>query len=119
MAELKRGSVVAANQQQDMLDPRRARGPSQGSRMRWSAFGYVIDILQWGPVFRWLVLIGGYIDLPAASLDDALILPGAARRSSGLDYQVHAKLRDSASQASSHFLVTKMSTYPSYTTADV
>ncbi len=73
--------------------------------------GYVLDILRWVPYFG--VLVGGY-RLAGGTLDNQLFVAGAAVQV-GLDYQLSRQWAVGAA-GQQHFLVTKMSDYPSYTT---
>ena len=108
MAELN-GSIVAANQQQDSPTSPHTR-PAEVDHALVGA-GYVIDVLRWVPYFG--VLAGGY-RLSGGTLDKALVIFGAAVQI-GLDYQLsrHWAIGLAGQQ---HFLLTKASTYPSYTT---
>ncbi len=73
--------------------------------------GYVIDILRWVPYFG--VLAGGY-RLGGGTLDNSLVVIGGAVQV-GLDYQLSRQWAIGGA-LQQHFLVTKMSDYPSYTT---
>jgi len=73
--------------------------------------GYVIDILRWVPYFG--VLAGGY-RLAGGTLDDQLVAIGGAVQV-GLDYQLSRQWAIGGA-LQQHFLVTRMSDYPSYTT---
>ena len=73
--------------------------------------GYVIDILRWVPYFG--ILAGGY-RLAGGTLDNQLVVIGGAVQV-GLDYQLSRQWAVGGA-AQQHFLVTKMSDYPSYTT---
>jgi len=72
---------------------------------------YVLDVLRFVPYFG--ILLGGY-RLSGGTLDSALVLPGASL-AVGLDYQInrHWAVGLGGRQA---LLLTKASTYPSYTT---
>jgi hypothetical protein len=72
--------------------------------------GYVIDVLRWVPYVG--VLAGGY-RLAGGTLDDPLYVFGGAAEV-GLDYQLSRQWAIGVA-AQQHFLLTKMSTYPSYT----
>ena len=108
MAEVN-ASIVAAKQQQDMPTSPHTR-PAEVDHALLGV-GYVIDVLQWVPYFG--VLAGGY-RLAGGTLDDALLIFGGAAEL-GLDYQV-ARNWAVGVAGQQHFLLTKMSTYPSYTT---
>lgn len=73
--------------------------------------GYVIDILRWVPYFG--ILAGGY-RLAGGTLGDPLVVIGGAAQV-GLDYQLSRQWAIGGA-LQQHFLVTKMSDYPSYTT---
>jgi len=108
MAELG-SSIVAADQKEDYPGAPRTRpaGVDQAS----AGVGYVIDVLRWVPYV--CVLAGGY-RLHGGTLESALILPGAAA-GVGIDYQLsrHWAVGVAGRQ---HFLFTRMSDYPTYTT---
>lgn len=109
MAELN-GSIVAKSQDQDTPTTPRTR-PAEVDYASVGV-GYVIDVIQWVPYL--CVLAGGY-RLSGGTLADSLVLPGL-EVGLGLDYQVtrHWTVGLGGRQ---HMLLTKMSTYPSYTTA--
>ena len=73
--------------------------------------GYVIDILRWVPYFG--ILAGGY-RLAGGTLDNQLVVIGGAVQV-GLDYQLSRQWAVGGA-VQQHFLLTKMSDYPSYTT---
>jgi hypothetical protein len=73
--------------------------------------GYVIDVLRWVPYFG--VLAGGY-RIAGGTLDNQQVILGGAVQL-GLDYQLSRQWAIGAA-GQQHFLVTQMSTYPSYTT---
>lgn len=102
-------AVVAANQQQDSdLAPRNR--PASIAHAGVGA-SYVIDITQWVPYFG--LQVGGY-ELTGGTLPDPLFILGASV-SLGLDYQVTRNFAVGVG-ARQHFLLTKLETYPSYTT---
>lgn len=103
------GSVVAADQKQDYAGAPLTR-PAEVDHLS-AGVGYVIDVLRWVPYVG--VLAGGY-RLSGGTVDGSLFIAGAAL-AVGLDYQLsrHWALGVAARQ---HFLLTQMSTYPSYTT---
>ncbi|MDB4938414.1 MAG: hypothetical protein JWP87_5386 [Labilithrix sp.] len=107
MAELN-ASIVAANQKQDMPESPHTRPAEVDHAL--AGIGYVIDVLRWVPYFG--ILAGGY-RLSGGTLDKDLLIFGGAVQV-GLDYQLsrHWAIGGAAQQ---HFLLTKMSTYPSYT----
>ena len=108
MAELN-ASIVAANQKQDTPTSPHTR-PAEVDRAL-AGVGYVIDVLRWVPYFG--ILAGGY-RLSGGTLDSAVLVLGGAVQL-GLDYQLSRSWAIGAA-GQQHFLVTKMSTYPSYTT---
>jgi hypothetical protein len=108
MAEVN-ASIVAAKQQQDMPTSPHTRPAEVDDAL--VGVGYVIDVLQWVPYFG--VLAGGY-RLAGGTLDNALVVFGGAAEL-GLDYQLSRHWAVGAA-GQQHFLLTKMSTYPSYTT---
>jgi|GEM_PF-360683 len=105
-------SVVAANQQVDYPDAPRTR-PAEVDHVS-AGVGYVIDILQWVPYVG--VLASGY-RLSGGTIDGSQFAAGAAL-AVGVDYQLsrHWSVGLAARQ---HFLLTDLSTYPSYTTAQL
>ena len=108
MADLNASIVAASEKLEDPTTPHTR--PTQVAHAL-AGVGYVIDVLQWVPYFG--VLAGGY-RLAGGTLDNALFIFGGAAQL-GLDYQLsrHWALGVAGQQ---HFLLTKMSTYPSYTT---
>jgi len=102
-------SRVAADQQQDFPESPHTR-PADVAYAT-AGVGYVIDVLQFVPYLG--VLVGGY-RLSGGTLDAALLLPGA-EGAVGLDYPLgrHFAIGLAGRQ---HFLLTKTSTYPTYTT---
>ena len=108
MAELN-ASIVAADQKQDTPTSPHTR-PSQVAHAL-AGVGYVIDVLRWVPYFG--ILAGGY-RLAGGTLDSAQLVFGAAVQL-GLDYQLSRHWAIGAA-GQQHFLLTQMSTYPSYTT---
>ncbi|MDB5218650.1 MAG: hypothetical protein JWO86_6577 [Myxococcaceae bacterium] len=108
MAELN-ASIVAANQKQDTPTTPHSRPAEVDHAL--VGVGYVIDVLRWVPYFG--VLAGGY-RLSGGTLDNALLVFGGAAQL-GLDYQLSRHWAIGAA-GQQHFLLTKMSTYPSYTT---
>jgi outer membrane protein with beta-barrel domain len=103
-------AVVALKQEQDFPDSPLTR-PATVSNAAVGV-GYVIDILTWVPYFG--ALAGPYM-LTGGTLPETLFVAGAAV-AAGLDYQLsrHFAVGVGVRQ---HFLLTKLSTYPSYTTA--
>ncbi len=109
MAELN-ASIVALKQQQDFPTTPHTRPAEVGHAL--VGVGYVLDVLRFVPYFG--VLAGGY-RLAGGTLDNALLILGGAVQV-GLDYQLSRNWAIGVA-GHQHFLVTKMSTYPSYTTA--
>jgi hypothetical protein len=108
MAEFN-SSIVALDQQQDTPDTPRTR-PATVDHLS-VGLGYVIDVLRWVP---YIGALPGVYRLGGGTLDGSLFLPGAAL-AVGLDYQLSRHWAIGAA-AHQHFLFTKMSTYPTYTT---
>jgi len=108
MVELN-ASRVAANQEQDFPDSPRTRPANVAHGL--AGVGYVIDVLRWVPYFG--VLVGGY-HLSGGTLDSAVVAFGAAAQL-GLDYQLSRSWAVGVA-GQQHFLLTKLSDYPSYTT---
>lgn len=102
-------AVVAANQEQDTPETPRTR-PARVDHAA-AGVGYVLDILRWVPYFG--VLAGGYY-LSGGTLPDSLFLPGV-ELAVGLDYQLSRSWAVGVA-GREHLMVTKLSTYPSYTT---
>jgi Outer membrane protein beta-barrel domain len=103
------GAIVAANQEQDTPETPRTR--PAGVDRAGVGVGYVIDVLQWVPYIG--VLASGY-RLSGGTLDGSLFIPGA-ELALGLDYQLSRQWAVGVA-VRQHFLLTKMSTYPTYTT---
>ncbi len=103
-------AIVAADQGQDTLESPRNR--PAGVDHASAGVGYVIDVLRWVP---YIGLLGGGYRLSGGTLPDPLLLPGAAI-AIGLDYQLSRHWAVGVA-VREHFLFTKLSTYPSYTTA--
>jgi len=103
------GSIVAADQKQDYAGAPLTR-PAEVDHLS-AGVGYVIDVLRWVPYVG--VLASGY-RLSGGTVDGSLFVAGAAL-AVGLDYQLsrHWAVGLAARQ---HFLLTQMSTYPTYTT---
>lgn len=102
-------AVVAADQQLDFPDSPRTR-PATVDHATIGA-GYVIDILRWVP---YVSLMGGAYRLAGGTLPESLFLAGASA-GVGLDYQLSRQFAVGVA-GRQHFLLTKMSTYPTYTT---
>ena len=100
--------VGAADQKQDGDKPRnRPMGVDHGA----IGIGYVIDILRWVP---YVDVHGGVYRLWGGTLDEAKFLPGLSA-GVGIDYQLNRRFAIGAA-GRQHFMVSKMDTYPSYTT---
>ncbi len=102
---------MAADQKQDFDYSPRNR-PSTVDQASVGA-AYVIDILRWVPYVG--VQGGAYRLAGGEALANTLILPGFAI-AAGLDYQLNRQLAIGIA-GRQHFMVSKMDTYPSYTTA--
>lgn len=102
-------SIVAKNQKQDTPEAPRTR-PAEVDQATFGV-GYVIDVLRFVP---YLCLLGGVYRLDGGTLDSALVLPGL-EIGGGLDYQLSRHWAVGAG-VRQHMLLSKMSTYPSYTT---
>lgn len=101
--------VVAANQKQDFLSSPRNRPATVDNGAVGVA--YVIDILRWVP---YIGIEGGLYRLAGGTMSESLFLPGVSA-GGGLDYQINRQLAVGA-VGRQHFLLGKLSTYPSYTT---
>lgn len=101
-------SIVAAEEKVETPETPRTRPTEVDNAL--VGVGYVIDILQWVPYFG--VMAGGY-RLAGGTLEKNLLVGGVAVEL-GLDYQLsrHWAIGVAGQQ---HMLVTKMSTYPSFT----
>ncbi len=102
-------SRVAADQQQDFDDSPHTRPADVAYGM--AGVGYVIDVMRFVPYLG--ALVGAY-RLSGGTLDSPLIIPGA-EAAVGLDYQVTRHFTAGLGFRQ-HFLLTRMSTYPSYST---
>ncbi|MBX3221657.1 MAG: hypothetical protein KF795_14140 [Labilithrix sp.] len=102
--------VVAAKQKQDFPDSPRNRPAA----VDHGALGvtYVIDILRWVP---YVGLGGGVYRLAGGTLESPLILPGLSL-AAGIDYQLNRQFAVGVG-VRQHLMISKMDTYPSYTTA--
>jgi hypothetical protein len=102
-------SIVAADQDQDTPETPRNRpaGVDHGA----FGVGYVIDVFKWVP---YLCALGGVYHLSGGTLDDRLFLPGLSL-GVGLDYQLSRSLAIGIA-GRQHMFVSKLDTYPSYTT---
>jgi len=102
-------SRVAANQQQDFPTSPHTRPADVAYAM--AGVGYVIDVMRFVPYLG--LLVGGY-RLAGGTLDSPLFIVGA-EGAVGLDYAFTRHFSAGAGLRQ-HFLLTKMSTYPTYTT---
>jgi hypothetical protein len=101
--------LVAADQQLDFdYSPR-----NRPARVDHGSVGaaYVIDILRWVP---YIGVAGGLYHLVGGTMPDSLFLPGVAV-GLGLDYQLNRQFAVGLA-GRQHLLVSKLDTYPSYTT---
>lgn len=101
--------IVALDQNQDF--PYSPRNRPAVVNHAVAGVNYVIDILRWVP---YIGLHAGAYHLTGGTMNDALILPGAAV-ALGLDYQL-SRLFAVGLAGRQHFMFTKLDTYPSYTT---
>lgn len=101
-------SVVAAEEKIEAPETPRNRPTSIGNVS--AGIGYVIDILRWVPYAN---ATTGVYQLAGGTLDSSVFIWGAAL-AIGLDYQLsrHWAIGVKGQQ---HLLLTKLSTYPSYT----
>ena len=103
-------SSVAREQFQDTPETPRTR--PAGIDHAAFGVGYVIDILQWVP---YLCVLGGTYRVYGGTLPEDLWLPGLSA-GVGLDYQLSRSIAIGAG-VREHFMISKLQTYPSYTTA--
>jgi hypothetical protein len=103
------GSIVAANQEQDAPETPRTR-PAEIDHAGVGV-GYVIDVIRWVPYVG--ALATGY-RLSGGTLENALVIPGV-QLAAGLDYQLTRSWAVGVALRQ-HMLLTKLSTYPTYTT---
>ena len=108
MAELNASFMPSGEKLEDATTPH-TRPTQIGHAL--AGIGYVIDVLRWVPYFG--VLAGGY-RLAGGTLDNQLFIVGGAVQL-GLDYQLSRQWAIGAA-GQQHFLLTQISTYPSYTT---
>jgi hypothetical protein len=102
-------AIVALDQGQDFPDSPRNRPAT----VDHAAVGvsYVIDILRWVP---YIGVQGGAYRLAGGTLPDPLFLPGLSA-GAGLDYQISRSFAVGVG-VRQHVMVSKLDTYPSYTT---
>lgn len=103
-------AVVAADQDQDT--PSAPRNRPAGVDHASLGIGYVIDVLRWVP---YVSVLGGGYRMWGGTLDSSLFVAGASA-GLGLDYQLSRSFAVGIA-GRQHFLLSKLSTYPSYTTA--
>lgn len=103
-------SIVAAKQKQDDATSPHTR-PAEVDNVS-AGVGYVIDVIRYVPYIG--ILASGY-RLGGGTLDKSLFV-GGAELALGLDYQVSRSVAVGIA-GRQHLLLTKMSTYPTYTTA--
>jgi outer membrane protein W len=108
MAELG-GAIVAAHQKQDAPDSPHTR-PAEIDHLA-AGIGYVIDVIRYVPYIG--ILASGY-RVSGGTIDKALVIPGV-ELAVGLDYQLSRSWAVGLA-ARQHMLLTKLSTYPTYTT---
>lgn len=102
--------IVALDQKQDSPTTPRNRPATVDNA--GVGVSYVIDILRWIP---WIGIEGGVYRLAGGTQGGSLFLPGASA-GVGLDYQLNRQLAVGVT-GRQHFFVSKLDTYPSYTTA--
>ncbi len=102
-------AIVAKDQKQDTPETPRTR-PAAVDHLAVGV-GYVIDILRWVP---YLSVLGAGYRLDGGTLPNALILPGV-NVGAGVDYQLTRHIAVGVG-AREHFMISKLKTYPSYTT---
>lgn len=103
-------SIVAAKQKQDLPTSPHTR-PAEVDNVA-AGVGYVIDVIRYVPYIG--VLASGY-RLGGGTLDRSLFVPGV-ELAVGLDYQLSRSWAIGVA-GRQHMLLTKLSTYPSFTTA--
>ena len=103
-------SIVAAKQKQDDATSPHTR-PAEVDNVS-AGVGYVIDVIRYVPYVG--VLAAGY-RLGGGTLDKSLFV-GGVELALGLDYQLSRSFAIGVA-GRQHMLLTKMSTYPTYTTA--
>lgn len=102
--------VVALNQEQDSKESPRNR-PATVDHAAFGV-GYVIDILRWVP---YVGAQGGVYRLAGGTLEADVFLAGLSV-GAGLDYQLSRRFAIGLA-GRQHLMLSKLSTYPSYTTA--
>jgi hypothetical protein len=102
-------AIVARDQQQDTPETPRTRpaGVDHGA----FGVGYVIDVFKWVP---YICLLGGVYRLSEGTLREDLFLPGLSF-GGGLDYQLTRNIAVGIALRE-HLMISKVRTYPSYTT---
>lgn len=103
-------AVVARNQGQDTPKTPRDRPGAIGQGS--VGLTYVLDILRWVP---WGGVEGGLYWLTGGTLPSTLLAPGGSA-ALGLDYQLTHHIAVGV-EGREHFVLTRLSTYPAYTTA--
>jgi hypothetical protein len=102
-------SRVAASQEQDQPESPRTRPANVAHALVGMA--YVIDVLRWVP---YVGVLGGGYHLSGGTLEAPVVALGGALEV-GLDYQLSRSWAVGLA-AQQHFLFTRLSDYPSYTT---
>lgn len=100
---------VAASQKEDPPEAPKTR--PEGADHAAAGIGYVLDVFKWVP---YLSLLAGAYRLSDGTLTSDLWLPGVSA-GLGLDYQLSRSFAIGVG-AREHLMVTKLGTYPSYTT---
>ncbi|HEY8075602.1 MAG TPA: outer membrane beta-barrel protein [Labilithrix sp.] len=102
-------AIVAAKQKQDEPSSPHTR-PAEVDHLAFG-IGYVIDVIRWVP---YLAALGSAYRLSGGTIDNQLLVFGV-ELGAGLDYQLSRSWAVGVG-IRQHMLLTKMSTYPSYTT---
>ncbi len=102
-------SLVAAKQKQDEPTSPHTR-PAEVDHLAFGV-GYVIDVIRWVP---YIAALGSAYRLAGGTLDHQLLVFGV-ELGAGLDYQLSRSWAVGIG-GRQHMLLTKLSTYPSFTT---
>ena len=103
-------AIVAAKQGQDEPTSPKTR-PSEVDHVAFGV-GYVIDVIRWVP---YIGALGSIYRLSGGTLEKSLFIPGI-ELGVGIDYQLNRNWAIGLA-GRQHMLLTKLSTYPTYTTA--
>jgi hypothetical protein len=102
-------AIVAAKQGQDEPTSPHTR-PGGVDHVAFGA-GYVIDVIRWVP---YIGALGSLYRLSGGTLEKSLFIPGL-ELGAGIDYQLSRNWAVGLA-GRQHMLLTKLSTYPTYTT---